>query len=1156
MMEVSQNVEMKDLSSEGPLRRTLSTDLGSNGEPLSTPAIVNKSSRTSRDEDDLCELTNGVGASDSVKDIIHEPIPGSEKERNAGSDLDALLDKISSIVDCSPRNSDDLDTVDKSEECDSESTKEKTADETEEKHAEYRKVSEEEVRESTESEDRVEPDSKFETEEKAIGKDIKDIEEPATAEGSTEETEDLAEATEKSIGKEIDEEKKLQEKNWVKSHSVDNNEKVPAKVNSSSDDVFMDALDSISSSDEFDAFSSQDSKKPKQSNKLNAVDKPVANDLDEISSDDEDILKHEKVENSDESEKPKADIIDLDSSDECVVCETPAEEVAKTEDTVEVTHDIVAVKEKKTEEATISEEHLDKADDESIKANEEEDNPTEPTTEDEETKVTEELAEPKPIADEESLLVEEPEEETVEVKEAEETVEDKEAKEPKEVAETEKPEEVKDTEDLEEVKDTEELEEVKKSEELEEIEDTVAPKKAKLSEETKEDKGREDRDKVQSTEEPKEPIVVADEEEKDPKKVNKTEEALQTQSQKMNETTIDDLLMEVDEDILEREEKNANEDKPMAISKNKKPKVNGVCEKPTVDNDEDLAKEIPNVEKEGKESESDDEVIFFEPIDKTNKADASLQAGSKMSEKPEAKEDEIVLVSEDEDEEPQAKKLEKDLLQSSAKETTAKGLPSDSSAESAEAKDLLLDNSDNACDQFEKLKTHAKAKSTATEDGNSNSSNLLRPAEEVEESASKRVRLSTDEKMDPDLETELQAPQKSTIEQDDEKEIVKRSHDHLDRSPDREEEIPNKKLKTEDSDSNSSCDGTLQIDLDGLDDKAKVEPAASPKIEDVKELKLELKPEPEIKKDIKPLRLEFFKAFRRTFDTMTRDDLEELVLQKVVEGMLVKSEFADIRLQLDKCENTLATYRRKIAEVSKQFLDLETVHKRVLKDLETKNSHFTAPVRITRAVGLQVGIPFKAMKPTVSAPEQPHSAGSMLAPSGTPPKASTSPMRSPMRTRPPVPGPAFPPGSSSAPSSSTTPNPSSQQQQSRSTANIAQTTASSANPMAPVRRGCLQKVTPQRPCPGNVLPVPQTNNQPNVHRLQTSPPAGQRTMHASKHTGTTASMTASSATVAAKVAAMRNRNSGNSYVTQKQQQQQQQYQTSSWSWFRPRSQSR
>ncbi|XP_041563333.1 myb-like protein X isoform X2 [Drosophila elegans] len=1150
MMEVSQNVEMKDLSSEGPLRRTLSTDLGSNGEPLSTPAIVNKSSRKSRDEDDLCELTNGVGASDSVK----------EKERNAGSDLDALLDKISSIVD----------TVDKSEECDSESTKEKTADETEEKHAEYRKVSEAEVRESAENEDRVEPDSK----EKAKGKDIEDIEKPATAEGSTEETEDLAEATEESIGKEIDAEKKLQEKNVVKTHSVDNNEKVRAKVNSSSDDVFMDALDSISSSDEFDAFSSQDSKKPKQSNKLNAVDKPVANDLDEISSDDEDILKHEKVENADESGKPKADIIDLDSSDECVVCETPAEEVAKIEDTVEVTQDIDAVKEKETEEETISDEHVDKADDEPIKANEEEekltevgkeepqsaDNPTELTTEeDEESKVTEEFAEPMPIADDESLLVEEPEEESVEVKEAEETVEDKEAKEPEEVAETEKLEEVKDTEVLEEVKDTEELEEVKESEELEEIEDTVEPKKAKLSKETQEDKGREDRDKVQSTEEPKEPTVIADEEAKDPKKANKTEVALQTKrsaNQQMNETTIGDLLMEVDEDILERAEKNANEDEPKAISKNKEPKVNGVCKKPTVDNGEDLDKEVPTVEKEAKESESDDEVIFFEPIDKTNKADASLQEGSKMSEKPEAKEDEIVLVSEDEDEEPQAKKLEKDLLQSSAKETTAKGLPSDSPAESAEAKDLLLDNSDNACDQFEKLKTHVKAKSTATEDGNSNSSNLLRPAEEVEESASKRVRLSTDEKMDPDLETELQAPQKTTIEEDDEKEIVKRSHDHLDNSPDREEEIPNKKLKTEDSDSNSSCDGTLQIDLDGLDDKAKVEQAASPKIEDVKELNLELKPEPEIKKDIKPLRLEFFKTFRRTFDTMTRDDLEELVLQKVVEGMLVKSEFADIRLQLDKCENTLATYRRKIAEVSKQFLDLETVHKRVLKDLETKNSHFTAPVRITRAVGLQVGIPFKAMKPTVSVPEQPHSAGSMLAPSGTPPKASTSPMRSPMRTRPPVPGPAFPPGSSSGPSSSTTPNPSPQPQQSRSTANVAQTPASSTNPMAPVRRGCLQKVTPQRPCPANVLPVPPVNNQTNVHRLQSSPPAGQRTMHASKHTGTTASVTASSATLAAKVAAMRNRNSGNSYVTQKQQQQQQQYQTSSWSWFRPRSQSR
>jgi len=86
--------------------------------------------------------------------------------------LDALLDKISSIVDCSPRNPDDLESLDKNEECDSASTKEKPADETDEKQVEQIELEieeeegEGEVSESKENEARVELDSEIETEDK------------------------------------------------------------------------------------------------------------------------------------------------------------------------------------------------------------------------------------------------------------------------------------------------------------------------------------------------------------------------------------------------------------------------------------------------------------------------------------------------------------------------------------------------------------------------------------------------------------------------------------------------------------------------------------------------------------------------------------------------------------------------------------------------------------------------------------------------------------------------------------------------------------------------------------------------------------------------------------------------------------------------------
>ncbi|XP_041448715.1 activating transcription factor 7-interacting protein 1-like isoform X2 [Drosophila obscura] len=239
------------------------------------------------------------------------------------------------------------------------------------------------------------------------------------------------------------------------------------------------------------------------------------------------------------------------------------------------------------------------------------------------------------------------------------------------------------------------------------------------------------------------------------------------------------------------------------------------------------------------------------------------------------------------------------------------------------------------------------------------------------------------------MEEKLKSTESTNMKQDvifvseDEKEKAKRSTDSLDSY---------KKLIADNSDSRSSNDGTLQIYLEVQDkevgsDLAKKEDPVN--VKDQKELKLELKPELSLKIDAKSLRLEFLKSF----DHMHRNDLEELVLQKVVESMMVKSEFADIRSQLDSYEKTLAIYRLRITELSKQFLDLDEVHKQLKIDMEAKNAHFTAPMKITREIGLQVGIPFKVLKSIVTprAGDQTHAARSMLAPpSSTSSKASTS----------------------------------------------------------------------------------------------------------------------------------------------------------------------
>ncbi|XP_033253481.1 uncharacterized protein LOC117192824 isoform X2 [Drosophila miranda] len=1024
MMEVSQNVELEELSIMGAIPE----ELIDNNSPSE---IGNGSGRSSREDEDFNELTNG---GETIAIACLKTTDGLKEKRNAGNDLDELLDKISSIVDC-PKDSsvsnpeaapepeaafveEPADDCDKEKESSPVVEKENTAD------------TKEEGKKAGAGESSVTRESE-KTEAKASAKEIEynvkakeDFEEPknsAEAESYVEKVVDNKEDSE--TGEEIKEEAPHVKKPGEKTNGDSSAAEIKEKLSQSTDDIFLDALDSITSSDDFDATSSQDLKKSQTSDEKTAEaskDKVISREsptyaLDDISSDEE-ILK-DRTPGKDPS---TVQVIDLDSSEECIVCE---DDLTDNKETV-----------------------ADLAEDQK--------------------KVEDEITEDK----------------------AKETLENTNSFEP--------------------------------------MDTDAAAKKIAASEDTQKPK-----DKAQ------------------------TEETMDTTS------TTDVIAVEVTGETLKdagketEKEGNAKED---TTSENKKePTTNGVTDSEleippkTLSYGKDMELELYKGKKspEGafKDADSDDEVIFFEPIEKPKDAEDPAEVKEIKSDVTNNMENDIVLVSEDEEEELPPKKPQDKGTQGCEKKSSCP-TPDDIPIESTESKELQADNSDNACDQFEKqkLKPHNNIKTTATEDGDRNSSsNLLCPAEAVEPVEPNNVEASTVEKTNSDVESETKAdadvgaePKQSRLSTDGSETepistVAKRSHDSLDASPaekEGNEGIPSKKLRTDDFDSSSSNDGTLQIDLDVQDKEVdcelvkKEEPVNT---KEQKELKLQLKPEPERKIDVKPLRLEFLKSFRKSFDNLTRHHLEEFVLQKVVEGMMVKSEFAEIRCQLDKYEKTLAIYRRRLAEVSKQYLDLDTVHKRVLKDLETKNAHFTAPVRITRAVGLQVGIPFKVMKPSAapSAVDQALAAGSMLAPpSSNPSKASTAPMRSPLQ-------------SMRAASSVASSNAQQQQQQQqnhqkqnqqqqlptqRSSVSYNQTPASTASTAAPpVRRGCMRKITPQRPVPGNVLPGAQVNNQTTISRLQTSAPGPQRLMHASKHTGSTAS-----------AAAMRN---SGPYTTQKQQ---------------------
>ncbi|XP_002005276.3 activating transcription factor 7-interacting protein 1 [Drosophila mojavensis] len=1044
MMEVTQNVELRELSTEDDLIRSI-TELDHKVDKLSSPEInTNMGSRKSTIDE---EIHNGL-SSDILENNIKATSPidsigksddhdhGNElpSEHDAGTDLDALLDKISSIVDCDRKDSVDEDdvTMEDSSIPISADIDNITEDNTAIDKAETNVIGAE-AKQKEEQENSVE---------ELNSSDLPEVEEnpEEKQEENSTETKEKQNINESEIGATVKENVPTDE-NMLDDETEENTKKDPKITNTkrsqdSNEDVFLDALENISSSDEFEAQGDQ---------KTVETDEPIPNeqskhDLENITSD-ESYDGDDKTDAVDEKANGEAPIIDLDSSDDKTI-DTPAkEDAAEAETEMEVD---------KTEEA------------------------------------------------EKELSVK-----TLESKSAE--------------------------------------------------ADNVSEEKTKTDPEVDKEDPVPSEDKVVEPTEPKSNGVLDDESEK---KVEQTEE--------------------------------------QATSK---PSENMVAET--------------------REAESDDEVIFFEPIEKTGlkesqTGESKTEAVKDMPATADKKVEEVVLLSEDEDDQPAEKKPSEESSKSDEK--TAPTKPNDSKSNGTLSRDLLADNSDNACDQFEKQKTLEKPKVVLGEDADSNSSNLLQPshksrdeapaeaeadaepAAEADEGdvemvaddpedeseaampAVKRLRLSTDDKVESSNSTAVTTASVSTTTNTEEAApvVAKRSHSLLaSSSPAEKEAIPSKKLKTDDSDSNSSNDGTLQIDLDAHDNTQESEESATAATEpakikhdektESKELEYELKPKPELKSDVKPLRLEFLKSFRKSFDKMTRQDLEELVLQKIVESMLVKSEFSEIRRQIDNQENTLANYRRKIAEVSKQFLDLETVHKRVLKDLETKNAQFTAPVRITRAVGLQVGMALMK-KPSEEAARNhasgSHTAGSMSAATATmptPQKASTSPMRSSMRALPP---PRLSPPQHQHQQQLQQQHQLQQQQQQQqqhqhqlqqhqqqqqqhtpptiSTRPYVQT---SGGGTPPVRRGCMQKVTPQRPVNNTPSSHQASTSGQGMQRLPNTPNVPTRPMYASKHTGNV-----TPATAAAVAAAMRARGTTakpitkdypSSYMTQKQQQQQQ-----------------
>ncbi|XP_013188617.2 activating transcription factor 7-interacting protein 1 [Amyelois transitella] len=96
----------------------------------------------------------------------------------------------------------------------------------------------------------------------------------------------------------------------------------------------------------------------------------------------------------------------------------------------------------------------------------------------------------------------------------------------------------------------------------------------------------------------------------------------------------------------------------------------------------------------------------------------------------------------------------------------------------------------------------------------------------------------------------------------------------------------------------------------------------------------------------------FLKTCKKTMAEMTRDDLEEFCILKIVESVVDRSSLSEIKTKLKSMAQSIEEYKKKAMLLTKQNRDLQVVLKTIQE--EQKNSKTVTPLKITRSVGMQV----------------------------------------------------------------------------------------------------------------------------------------------------------------------------------------------------------
>lgn len=105
---------------------------------------------------------------------------------------------------------------------------------------------------------------------------------------------------------------------------------------------------------------------------------------------------------------------------------------------------------------------------------------------------------------------------------------------------------------------------------------------------------------------------------------------------------------------------------------------------------------------------------------------------------------------------------------------------------------------------------------------------------------------------------------------------------------------------------------------------------------------------------ITPFPLPFLRKYSEACGKLTFNELEQLALEKIAEVIIYRSDNRELQAKQEKQEKFIESLQQRLSHVIRQYSDMEIIHNQVLKDLELRNEGIIIPVKITRAVGLQV----------------------------------------------------------------------------------------------------------------------------------------------------------------------------------------------------------